>query len=370
MLAAVIGCGTTRWSDTTRTATEQMLMSDAIERAVSDLDFSALAGKDVYLDMKYLAGAVDEKYVTSTLRQHMFATGCILHEKPEDASYVVEVRAGALGTNRNDVLFGVPATQLPAGGAFIGAPTAIPELPLIKRTAQQGVAKLAVFAYDRVSGAPVWQSGNRQEVSKAKDVWVFGTGPFQHGTIYDGAKFAGERLRVPLFARKKPVRERPAVANEVVFNPAPRDSDAPAQRATDQPDGSAVTPASASTPIVPPPPAAGPPPSSGASATPPTGTVGPSTIGPSSAPSTPPAANGSPSASPSPAASAAPAPSSSSSSVGPSGTSGGTSATSSSNGASTMAASGSANTSAPNAAAGAVGAMQVVDWARTARPLR
>ena len=193
-------------------------MSDAIERSVSQMDFSVLEGKHVYLDGKYIAGMVDEKYVMSTLRQHMFSTGCIVRDKPEEANYVVEIRAGAPGTNRSDVLFGVPATNLPAGGAFIGAPTAIPELPLIKRTAQQGVCKLAVFAYDRTTGAPVWQSGTRQQVSKAKDVWVFGTGPFQHGTIYDGPKFAGEKVHVPLFARsRKKQADGVPVAQERVF---------------------------------------------------------------------------------------------------------------------------------------------------------
>ena len=244
-LAVAIGCGTTRWSDTTRTATEQMLMSDAIERAVSQLDFSLLSGRDVYLETKYIAGLVDEKYVTSTIRQHMIASGCVVHDKPEEATYVIEIRAGALGTNRNDLLFGMPATSLPAGGAFVGAPTAIPEIPLIKRTAQQGVAKLAVFAYDRTSGSPVWQSGTRQQVSKAKDVWVFGTGPFQHGTIYDGAKFAGEHLKVPL-AKSRKVKPPPAsVSGEVVFAAPPPSTPA---RLGPQNGASAITPVSATMP--------------------------------------------------------------------------------------------------------------------------
>ncbi len=40
-----------------------------------------------------------------------------------------------------------------------------------KRTNQQAVCKIAVFAYDRMSGQPVWQSGNRKVASKAKDSW-------------------------------------------------------------------------------------------------------------------------------------------------------------------------------------------------------
>ena len=71
----------------------------------------------------------------------------------------------------------------------------------MKRTNQQGVCKIAVFAYDRMSGRPVWQSGNRKVASRAKDIWVMGAGPFQRGTIYDGTAFAGERFAVPLVAQ-------------------------------------------------------------------------------------------------------------------------------------------------------------------------
>jgi hypothetical protein len=89
-------------------------------------------------------------------------------------------------------------------------PTSIPEIPLVKRTDQMGVAKLAVFAYHRDSGLPVWQSGLASETSEAKDIWVLGAGPFQKGTIYEGFVFAGQKLELsnPL------VRRTPAVDEE------------------------------------------------------------------------------------------------------------------------------------------------------------
>src|SRR5438874_450614 len=37
IVASLVGCGTTRSSDTTRTATEQLLISDAIDRAVQSV---------------------------------------------------------------------------------------------------------------------------------------------------------------------------------------------------------------------------------------------------------------------------------------------------------------------------------------------
>ena len=200
------GCGTTRWTDTSRTATEQLLVSDAIDRAVNEIDFFPLADKEVYFDPTYLKGIVDERYLISSLRQRMLSSGCILKEKREDATYIVEPRAGVVGTDRHDLLYGVPATNLPSFAPVPGIPSHIPEIPFAKRTNQRGVAKIAVFAYNRETGLPIWQSGIANQMSRAKDFWVLGAGPFQRGTIYQGTAFAGQTIKNPLVAwfRRQP----------------------------------------------------------------------------------------------------------------------------------------------------------------------
>ena len=132
----------------------------------------------------------------------------------------------------------MPQTNLPLGGMFPLAPSSIPEIPLMKRTGQQGVCKIAVFAYERKTGQPVWQSGTRQVVSKAKDIWFFGTGPFQQGTIYEGTKFAGDKLTVPLPGKNEPPKkpDNVEVAREMVFaDPAPAAAASTQQIAAQQP---------------------------------------------------------------------------------------------------------------------------------------
>ena len=194
-LGVFAGCGTTKWSDTPRTATEQLLISDAIDRAISQIDFGPLKGEKVYLDVQYLNTTIDKDYLISTLRQHMLASQLTLCPKKEEAAYVVEARSGAVGTSRHDLLYGIPATNLPSISPVAGAPSQIPEIPFAKRTDQMGVAKLAVFAYDNDTGERVWQSGMTRVVSNAKDLWVFGAGPFQRGTIYSGDD---DVMKVPL----------------------------------------------------------------------------------------------------------------------------------------------------------------------------
>ena len=112
--------------------------------------------------------------------------------------------AGGLGTDRHSVLVGTPAVQLPS--VLPGMPTNIPEIALMKKSDQRGVAKIAVFAYNRISGRALWQSGSVDATSTVKDTWVFGTGPFSRGTIRKRTELAGEPLptiSVP-FAGGKP----------------------------------------------------------------------------------------------------------------------------------------------------------------------
>ena len=75
-LCLTVGCGSTRWSDSKRTATEQMLVSDAIERAVMRIDMQPLAGRNVFLDTTVLDDVSDDKYLTSALRHKLLASGC------------------------------------------------------------------------------------------------------------------------------------------------------------------------------------------------------------------------------------------------------------------------------------------------------
>ena len=213
-----LGCGTTRWTDTSRTATEQLLISDAIDRSVSRIDFHVLQGQTVYLDTVFLNGVVDKEYLVSTLRQHMLASGCTLKAKKEEADFVVEARAGAVGTDRHDLLYGVPSFNIP-WTPVTGAPAAVPEIALAKRTDQKGVAKVAVFAYHRTTGQPVWQSGTDMIASSAKNSWLLGMGPIQRGTIYDKAQFAGRDFHFPLFSRKATDEPPPVrVTRETTFN--------------------------------------------------------------------------------------------------------------------------------------------------------
>ncbi|MFP6575812.1 MAG: DUF6655 family protein, partial [Pirellulaceae bacterium] len=47
---ALTGCGTLK----SQTATQQLLLSDAVDRSIASIDFSPLSGKTIYLDVTYI----------------------------------------------------------------------------------------------------------------------------------------------------------------------------------------------------------------------------------------------------------------------------------------------------------------------------
>lgn len=195
VLLASTGCGTIR----EQRATNQMLLSDAVDRAVANVDFTPLAREKVYLDSRFLQfkndSAVTLNYVISSLRQQMVVAGCLLQDRMEDADYVVEARLGALGADGHDVNYGVPASSTVNAAASLvsGTPPlpTLPEISLARRTQDTAAVKLAVFAYAKDTRMPVWQSGTSVARSDATGTWFLGAGPFKRGAIYEGTEFAG-----------------------------------------------------------------------------------------------------------------------------------------------------------------------------------
>lgn len=196
MMLTVCGCGTTRSTDSSRSATEQQLITHAADLAISQLDFRILSGKDVFFQDKYIdSRTVDRGYLVSSIRQQILAAGCRLKSKEEEAEFIIEARCGSLGTDRHDLLIGVPEMTIPS--LVPGVPPRIPEIPFAKKSDQQGVAKVGVFAYHRESGERVWQSGMVRAESTAKDLWLLGAGPIQHGSVRSRVTLAGAGLDVP-----------------------------------------------------------------------------------------------------------------------------------------------------------------------------
>ena len=216
------GCGTTKFSDTTRTATEQLLISSAMEDAVDEFNFYPLSGRKVFMKSDGVS-ATDKEYLLTLLRQQLAANGVLLQEKQEDADYVLEVATGTVGTDRYELIYGTKETTVP--GFLAGGGTAIPEIALIKRTDQQAKVKLTMWAYNIKTGAIVWQSGQKNSTSSVRDRWVLGVGPIRNSSFSDTTQIGGDDVPVEMRLGERVIRdEHPTVRSEAVYRELDQDA--------------------------------------------------------------------------------------------------------------------------------------------------
>jgi hypothetical protein len=195
---SLLGCGRI----ISQKATDQLIAGDAVDRTVSQIDFRILMGKKVFLDTQYInkaiagVGFVTSEYMISSIRQKMMCDGCLLQEKLDEADFVVEMRIGALGADGHEVIYGVPpnnyltlaASVVPTAPQAAAAIPSMPELSVAKKDDQMAAAKIALFAYNRRTREPIWQSGINESRSIVADRWYFGAGPFHKGNIYGTKK--------------------------------------------------------------------------------------------------------------------------------------------------------------------------------------
>ena len=215
-LLLISGCGTTKFSDTSRTATEQLLISSAMEDLVDQYDYSRLAGLKVFV--KSANSTTDGDYLKSLVRQQLGANGAFVKDDETQADYIVEVAPGTVGTNRYELMYGVPETTIPAIGTMTTA-TSIPEFALIKRTDQKAQVKLRMWAYNKTTGAIIWQSGIMTKSSQIRDRWIFGAGPFTTAT-YDnaGLRLGGDKAIPQSFNGEETENEKTSVAAEAAYH--------------------------------------------------------------------------------------------------------------------------------------------------------
>jgi hypothetical protein len=141
------GCATVRETYPSRTATEQLLISNAAEEAAIQIKIKIPVGRTCFLDTTNFEG-VDAKYAVSAIRQKLLEQGIALMETRDLADTIIEIRAGALSIDskgREITLPGLPVERI------LPIPTPLSFNKWSHKT-DEGVAKISAFAYDKKSG--------------------------------------------------------------------------------------------------------------------------------------------------------------------------------------------------------------------------
>lgn len=147
--AAVAGCTTARQTQPAETATQQLLISRAADRAAEDMQLDLPAKTPVIIQAPALEGPTYQ-YAIGTIKEALLKQGLQVVNEKSAAEVVLEIRSGALSIDETKTLFGTPSFQVPVP---LTASPKIPEIALFKKDQQRGIAKLAVTAYNADDGS-------------------------------------------------------------------------------------------------------------------------------------------------------------------------------------------------------------------------
>ena len=113
LLAAFIaGCSTERQTDPQRTATEQLLISTAADRAAQSLALDIGPERKAFLDTTNFEG-LDGKYAIAAIRSSLLKQGNRFVADKKDADTIIEIRSGALSIDKHEELVGIPSIDIP-----------------------------------------------------------------------------------------------------------------------------------------------------------------------------------------------------------------------------------------------------------------
>ena len=147
------GCSAPRVSETGRTAVEQFLISNVVERSIGSVDFRDFAGKKVFIEYDNLDTQVDKAYVKGYLELHLASNGVIVSRDTKDADFVLQIICGALATDTNRFTFGTPALPIPIPDTSLSL--AIPEIALFQKLTRAGYGKFSFNILEAQTHKPI-----------------------------------------------------------------------------------------------------------------------------------------------------------------------------------------------------------------------
>jgi hypothetical protein len=148
------GCTIERVTEPQQTATEQLLVSTAVDHAIGNLKPPIAPGRKVFVDATNFdtpdGNLVLPKYTIGAVRDLILRSGGALVDDRKAADLIVELRNGAQGIDHKTLLIGIPSLPIPIP---LTGTVQTPELALYKDDKQRGISKIALTIYSAKTGA-------------------------------------------------------------------------------------------------------------------------------------------------------------------------------------------------------------------------
>jgi hypothetical protein len=151
-------------SRTPRTAVEQLLLTGAVDRALTNLTLTLPTQASLHLEVSgfyidrarlnmrdQLSGTVQDPtvdflFVRDTVAVTLGRMGYRIRKREDQPAYLVRVAIEALGTMQGLTFVGMPPIQ------SVVVPFALPELTIYKHQAQSGYARFHLDVFDNLTG--------------------------------------------------------------------------------------------------------------------------------------------------------------------------------------------------------------------------
>jgi hypothetical protein len=131
---------------TSRSTIEQRLLARSLERAMAQIDVTALQGRAVFVEL--LAMTPDQGYARAFVGAELRQRGVRIVDEMSAADARLVVLAPGLGVDQGVTLIGVPPMTVPV----VGIP--VPEVALFKQVRHHGFTEVKVYGYDTRDGRP------------------------------------------------------------------------------------------------------------------------------------------------------------------------------------------------------------------------
>ncbi len=127
-----------------RSPLEQLLLSQAIERSAAKATLGLPEGTSVVLDSSGLSE--DHRFVADVIEGWLGRQGLVIREEGDETQYRLRMIVQSVGNDQDINFFGMLATQ----SQWI--PIALPEIPLYKKTREEGFARLYFDIFEAADG--------------------------------------------------------------------------------------------------------------------------------------------------------------------------------------------------------------------------
>jgi len=153
LLHLASGCAFSTRVQTPRSSWEQILATEAIDRALAKLDWPRVDGKSVFVEVGPPGDVIDDLYLRRSIEVALANRGAKIVRNAQNAQYVLTTLVGAIGLDISGRFFGLMGSS---GGLI---PFTVPELAIYKSTRREGFAKTEIYLLDRDTDEIVHHSG-------------------------------------------------------------------------------------------------------------------------------------------------------------------------------------------------------------------